>query len=121
MSGPSDDLRDYLALNGLSAGFRVQFGFYEAKSPAEKYLVIKPQSSPTSSIIRRPFNSIILVGAVNSSRTELSNSANAIIESMRSVGYKSGRVFNMQASEPAFFQTEDARPVFELSIEMLYS
>jgi hypothetical protein len=40
---------------------------------------------------------------------------------MRSNNHSSGRIFNMQSSEPVFFQTDDMRPVFELSIEMLYS
>lgn len=118
---PSEDLKNYLDSTGLSAGFRVQFGMYEADKATDKYLVIRPQQGATADLIRYPFHSIVLVGAVNSSRFALLSSANAIIEAMRSNNHSSGRTFNMQSSEPAFFQTDDARPVFELSIQMLYS
>jgi hypothetical protein len=118
---PSEDLKNYLASTGLSAGFRVQFGMYEADNPADKYLVIRPQNGGNAALIRYPYHSIILVGEVNSSRFALLSKANAIIEAMRSNVHSSGRTFNMQSSEPVFFQTDDKRPVFELSIEMLYS
>lgn len=118
---PSEDLKNYLDSAGLSAGFRVQFGMYEADNPADKYLVIRPQNGGNAALIRYPYHSIILVGAVNSSGLALLGSANAIIETMRSNVHSSGRTFNMQSSEPVFFLTDDKRPVFELSIEMLYS
>ena len=121
MSSPSQDLKDYLALHELSRGFVVQFGLYEPSKTTDKYMVIKPVTSPARELIRAPFHSLTLIGAVNSSSISLLEAANGIIEKMRSDEHSSGRTFTMKASEPALFKLADARPVMELSIEMLYS
>ena len=55
---PSDDLRNYLDSTGLSTGFRVQFGMYEADKPADKYLVIRPQNGGNAEEVLQAIDSI---------------------------------------------------------------
>jgi hypothetical protein len=108
----TDDLRNWITSSGIVAGFRVQFGRWVDGKPSDKFCVIKPAGGQPVSLLRRPTYTITLVGAVDQAPSDLEAVAQSLVSAMAA---DSGDLVFMQPSEPVFFATTEARPVFEFS------
>ena len=110
----ADALREFL--EPLLPGWRLQFGKWMDGTKTDRYAVIKPVGGLPAELIREPQFTLFLVGASNDAASAVADAADSIIEAMRT---SSGALVWMQAGEPAFNNTDDGRPVFELAVSTI--
>lgn len=107
----SEAIRDLIA--SILPSWRIQFGRWTDEGGQYGYVVIRPSGGVTAELIRRPQFTVSVIGPVSSGLPSIEQSANQIIEAMRS---SSGSLVSMQAGEPVYMPTNDGRPVFEIAI-----
>lgn len=113
-----DSLREFIQSKlPVNPAYRLQYGAWKSGVAADKFVVIRPIGGAPISLIRDPIYSIVFIGAVDQSATELKVVADSIRLAVLT-DYKRGDIVNMTASEPAFFQTDDGRPVYELTLNL---
>jgi len=117
----ADDLRNWLENTLAGKGYRVQFGAWkDGGNPLSKYAVIRPIGGTPQSQIRTPKFSIMFIGAANESPLAVNSIADITISAMIT-NWNQGDIASMTSTEPLFYQTEDGRPVFELSLDLIVS
>ena len=116
MSIAADAIRNLIT--PLLPGWRVQFGRWIDGAPTDRFAVIRPVGGVPASLVRRPQFSLMLVGAVNDSAYVLHNTFITIHEAVRAYN---GEMTTITVAEPVFFSTEDARPVYEISVQIIES
>ena len=116
MSAAAVALRDFLA--PLLPGYVLQFGEWDDDhaNPAHRFAVIKPVGGGRAELVRRPQFTLSLIGVDAEDRITTSESADAVVEAMRS---DSGTLVFLQPGEPVFMATEDRRPVFEIAVSAI--
>lgn len=114
MSQAADAIRNLIS--PLLPGWRVQFGRWVDGAATDRFVVIRPVGGLPASLVRRPAFTLLLIGAVGDAATVPDGRANAIVEAMRT---STGSIVSMSPGEPAFFATDDGRPVIELAISTI--
>lgn len=120
-----DALRQWLQESGIFGPFpytyRIQFGAWkEGQRLDHRFLVIQPTGGAPSQLIRTPSYRLLFIGAQNEETAAVKAVADAVVEQMK-VSYSFCPITFMEASEPAFFQTTEARPFFEVNVSMILS
>lgn len=111
----AESIRDFLA--PLLPGYVLQFGRWtDTPATPRRYAVLRPVGGALVELVRRPQFSLLLIGERNTDATALNNTAEVVIEAMRS---DAGDLVFLQPAEPVFAPTSDGRPTLEFAISAI--
>lgn len=110
----ADAIRDFIA--PILPSWRIQFGRWVDGSKADRFAVIKPVGGLPAELVRRPEFTLTLIGAEGDAAQVPHDAASAIVEAMRA---SSGGLVFLQAGEPAYFATDDGRPISEIAVSAI--
>lgn len=110
----SDAIREFIA--PLLPGWRIQFGRWTDGAKTDRFVVIKPAGGLPAELVRRPEFTLTLIGAEGDDAQVPDDAADAVIEAMRE---SAGSLVFLQAGEPAYFPTDDGRPISEIAVSAI--
>jgi hypothetical protein len=111
---PADALRDFIT--PVLTGWRIQFGRWTDGNKTDRYCVIKPAGGLPLELVRRPNFTLTFIGAEGQPDQVPLAAAEAVIAAIKA---DTTNPLAMQPGEPAFFATDDGRPIFELAISTI--
>jgi hypothetical protein len=114
MSAAADALRDVLA--PVLPGWLLQFGRWQDNGRDKRHAVVRPAGGGAAELVRRPFFTLILVGADGEGSGPASAAADAVVQALRATA---GALVFLQPAEPVFLASDDGRAIFEIAISAI--
>lgn len=113
MAAPIDSVRHLLA--PMLVGWSMQLGMWRDPGAGVRSAVLRNAGGAGAQLVRRPAFTLMLIGAQNDTEA-VGEKASEIVEAIRS---NSGGLVYLEAGEPRFTPTADARPVYEIALSAI--